>query len=594
MDVAELSIPASGQFFKVAKSADTKFVKSLFASVKTAVGAKNLLGQKICEPGTLNKIPFSYSFAGFEIKQTPSFLKKSDLREKRYGFVLLLEICGYFGLFKKGIAGLDEELTTIATLIGRAELTRAYSSRAVYKKLSLRRMTVSHFELIASSYEADDLESTLPNLAASRSIPRYIRLNSADRRNVAITPATSRIHVSGEKINVSGAARFTLEVGGEFQRPAAKTFLDSFALPLKKSNLPAGVSPTGIHFDLSKLYGSGAAGTTAEIVIKDSKGDTTVTKEVEKRLARVLRLTQDGSNWKVAEAGGTRQLGELKWPKERMLFSLRTRRNLHVIRSDGDEQGFESWLREENAFSVCFSDYQYFYAAGQLFRRNDLMAEIRLLERLIEPVAGLDSATSEKGDWKNGKKDPYPARASAFRKNSTFFVLEEQIAKADDHVLCGDLGDEWADYLVLDKNKRVLSFCHCKAGDISPGGSAFHIVVGQALKNLGRVQVVPLYLKEKLDEAESRRVWGQTKIRLLRRAADTWPAFKASVREFVLNPVGRWEVCLVVTMLSKKRFIAEARANPMSPEFIQQVWLLTAFVNSCREKGAMVRIYCCS
>ncbi len=45
-----------------------------------------------------------------------------------------------------------------------------------------------------------------------------------------------------------------------------------------------------------------------------------------------------------------------------------------------------------------------------------------------------------------------------------------------------------------------------------------------------------------------------------------------------------------MTMLSKAKFEDAARTTP--PYFIQLIWLLSAFINCCREKGARPFIIC--
>ncbi len=594
IDVSELQIPAAGQFFKVTRAINARFVEGLFDKVKEITGTRTLLGKAIYLPGQVLRKPYRYSFAAFKLTSPASFLKAPKLTEIKYGFVLIVEVDGYLGLFKKAVSGLEEELTKVSHLVGRTELINAYGEQAIYKKLSLRRMTISRYELEASSYEAQDLESSLPTLSVSRAVPRFIRLSKANVGSVSITPASARIHISGAKKDVKGAAELVLNVKKELEKNRSATFLDAFAMPITKAALPAGTSPTGILFDLTKLIEDSSGG-EVQAFIQNGKNDPKidVIEQLRQRLGENLLIAADGSDWKFGVKGKPRKLGTMKWEGERLSIVLSSTQKILIQVGGEKEKSLNRWVREENAFSVCFSNPEYFYTSGKLFRSNNLDAEIRLLKSILRPIAQLNTVTSEKGDWQGKQRTPYRTTDTAFRTDTTFDVLEKHIAKTDDHVLCADLGDEWADYIVLDKDCKTLCLCHCKAGKVSPGGSPFHIVVGQALKNLGRVHVRPDNLKQKVQDARQREYWGNTKIRLLRRRSDSWAALEQGIQSFLENPSGSYEVSLVVTMLSKKLFDAESAQQIKSPEFIQQVWLLTAFISACREKGSRPLIFCC-
>jgi hypothetical protein len=590
-----LAIPASGQFFKLKSPPNKAFVERLFRKIKELTGTKKLLAKHVRTMGTFHQTRFRYSFAMFKLKHPPSFLPTSRLVEISFGFLLIIEAHDYLGVFKKGVSGLDELLSSICTPVGRTELIHAYGDNALYKKLSLKRMTVSRYELEGSAYEAQDLETSLPTLAVSRSIPRFIRLLAASKDSVSITPSTSRIHLSGRKNNVQASAQLVLEVRQELERKLSPTFLDSFAVPVSRAALPPGVNPMALMFDLTQLVEQ-AGPDEPEVFLENSTSQSNrsrpITDRLRKRLERELLISPDGADWSFAARGTVRKLGSLKWLGEKLAVSINSRHKLVVASGAQKPTSFNTWLRGENAYSVTFSSPEFFYSSGQLFRFNDLSAEIRLLKNILQPIAELNNATSEKGDWDYGVRRPYLATDTVFRNNTTFDVLEKNIAKNTDHILCGDFGDEWADYLILDQRHEVLSFYHCKAGAVSPGATPFHIVISQALKNLGRVHIIPEYLAKKLDSAEQRNYWGNTQIALLRRNGDSWPAVKQGISEFERNPNAAWRVCLVVTMLSKTEFDLEsARATP-GPEFVQQVWLLTSFVSSCRERGAKPVVYC--
>lgn len=135
-----------------------------------------------------------------------------------------------------------------------------------------------------------------------------------------------------------------------------------------------------------------------------------------------------------------------------------------------------------------------------------------------------------------------------------------------------------------------MLFLHCKHGNPTTGASAFQDVIGQALKNLGRIQSTPSVFKDKLSAIQTNNPqWGPTQIERLR-GGGAWPAFQMAVDTLLVDPDVSKEVHLVVSMLSKASFDAAAMAP--TPHFIQQLWLLSSFVNSCREMGGRPVIVC--
>ena len=198
----DLAIPSSGQFFKLSTALTDADVNQIFDdSALSATGPEEARDVRI--QFAWNNSNYFASFVCFPIEGAPAFLPNTNLSEKRFAFMLLLEIQHlqkwYLGIFKSGISVTSERLDEVSEPLPRRALTRAFGSKAVYEKLSLRRMTVSRHELRASSYEAANLAFTLPMLATTRSVPRHLRLEDVNQDNISITVGTSRIHRSGSR-----------------------------------------------------------------------------------------------------------------------------------------------------------------------------------------------------------------------------------------------------------------------------------------------------------------------------------------------------------------------------------------------------------
>src|SRR5436309_8550487 len=99
ININQLQLPANGQFFKLTSVIDRAFVQGLFKRVKSLTGIRTVIGERVCASGQVENSAYQYSFAAFKLSNPPSFLKTTDLVEIRYGFVLLVDIRNYLGLF---------------------------------------------------------------------------------------------------------------------------------------------------------------------------------------------------------------------------------------------------------------------------------------------------------------------------------------------------------------------------------------------------------------------------------------------------------------------------------------------------------------
>lgn len=148
---------------------------------------------------------------------------------------------------------------------------------------------------------------------------------------------------------------------------------------------------------------------------------------------------------------------------------------------DPDRLTLRSFIDQRDHFIVLFEDFSLVYLLGSLFRDDGLPASEgdQSILRHIETRQSLAIAASEKGNFA-------PAQIH-FDQNSVFGILVNDIAANDGTLVCDDLGNEWADFIGVDRhgNVPILSFYHAKHGDLSLGASPFHIAVSQALKNLG-------------------------------------------------------------------------------------------------------------
>ena len=581
--VEALRTPANGQIFALKKALSKAAVEAAFDSASEKARGRKL-GKTIREKRTASGEDFWTSFICFPLIGCPAFLPGTDLKEHTYGFLLLLEVQvnaeWFLGVFKHRSASLADWLDAKTKPLHRSKLTNAFSDGSTVRKMSLQRLAPSKHELRAASYEAADLQFSLPMMAASRCAIRSIRFQDNAIGSIAVTVSTSRVQRSGGRCPVGDLAHLVSMVAQQTQADKRHAFLATFAQAVAIADLPAGTRPTSLLFDWSAIMETDAL----ELHRKPAPGedlDEAIPKKLLHRLlGDTLPVVADGDDWQFARIvhrpRGTFGLTSTKYSVKTILGNKLV---VHDVNSD-ETIPLAKWARENDAYSITFTQPEYFFGGGALYQRADFANEVEIVRRCLRAEVLLAAATSEKGK---------PKKADVrFPPDSIFGVAEDSIYAHRDWLCCTDLGDEWADYLCIQNN--ALLFIHCKGGKHTTGASSFQEVVGQGLKNLGRIQSTPLDFRKKLTATKRKKFWSTTKIERLRDPGRAWPDFEAAVAGLLANPDATKEVHLVVTMLSRAGF-ETAAATPI-PHFIQLVWLLASFINSCREMGAKPVVVC--
>jgi len=580
-----LHTPANGQILLLAKPLSKRAVELAFRAASAKATGRPIARIIRDKKQTQDGEDFWASFVCFPIEQAVHFLPKTNLKEKTYGFLLLLEVevegDWFLGIFKHQSGSISNWLENKATLLPRRTLTNAFSDGTTVSRLSLQRMTVSKHELRGASYEAADLKTSLPMMAASRCAVRSIRFNDDVWGSVSVSINTSRVQHSGGRCEVEDLAELVIAVAEETLEEKENSFLDTFAQAVPLSELPADAEPNSILFDWTLLL------ETDELELHKRADDGTVGRQVKKRLlsrvvSDILPLIDNDPLWQFA-SDPNKPLGAVRATTNKYSIATILGERLVVQNThNGEVVSLAKWTRDNDSYSITFTQPEYFYGNGALYHRADFSKEIESVRNCLQPENALVDATSEKGKPK--KQD------GAFPPDSLFRISEESIYGQRDWLCCADLGDEWADYLCIRNN--ALLFIHCKAGEETTGASSFQEVIGQGLKNLGRIRSTPLEFQSKLNKTAKRQFWSGTKINRLRDAGRNWTDFQAAVLAVLRDPNSTREVHLVVTMLSLAGFNAAAANVPPAPHFIQLVWLLASFIDSCREMGAKPVIVC--
>lgn len=583
-----LETPANGQIFALRKPlSKNAALRALEAASVKADG--NAVLKIVRERRAIAGEEYFASLICFRLSGPPAFFPNSGLEERTWGFLLLLEVpvdeAWHLGIYKHGAASLTEWQEKHCTALPRTKLAHAFGDRAAVGKLTTRRMAGTKHEVRRASYEAPDLQTSLPMMAASRTAISSVRFDGSNG-SFSVTPSTSRVQRSGGRCVVDQLAAVVRLVASSVKAGKTHPFLETFAQAVPLSELPKGITPTSILFDWCELLENDALELRRASPIGGGPGAKVKKRVLLRLLGETIPVLSSGGGGQFARVP-SKPLGNFSATKHR--YSLKSLLGASLCVTDTRLAGtapvpLAKWVRESDAFAITFTSPQYFYCDGALFFRAAFAKDVALVRKSLQAEPALAIATSEKGK-------PLPAKTdSVFPADSIFGIVEHTLYSRRDWLCCADLNDEWADYLCLRDGKLI--FIHCKAGDLSKGASCFHEVVGQGLKNLGRVCSTPDEFAAKVESSWGKKNWAGTKIRRLREKGKKPADCTAALRGLLANPDAGREVHLVVTMLSLSAFDTTAGLAVPPPHFVQLIGLILAFIHSSREWGAKPVIVC--
>lgn len=309
-----------------------------------------------------------------------------------------------------------------------------------------------------------------------------------------------------------------------------------------------------------------------------------------RKVRKELRLYEEGSS-------GI-QIGKIKLGKSRIaLRSLDVPEiaNLFMVNrlpmpgEEVDPIPLRRYVDQNNLFTVLFTDFAVVYLEGSLYRDPSISGGGEAFLAHFRSDRILSAVTSEKGS--------FSANQLSFDVDSVFGALINRIAADDEVLICDDLGDEWADFIGVcaTSQPKTISFYHAKHGDVSLSASAFHIAVGQAIKNLGRMYLNQSVIAGKLNK------WSSTYnadgvATSIPRTANGANALQQNIGKVASSPDSIRRVFIVTSSLSRAQLVTAfediRKGFPPKAYFVQMYWLLNSFFSACVEVGAFPYVIC--
>ncbi|HET6409604.1 MAG TPA: hypothetical protein VFG14_17080, partial [Chthoniobacteraceae bacterium] len=549
-----LEVGKTANFYARKKRISQEAVRQLFRTVRDSVASpsNNLfrLNRQNAGGTFCSAICFSY-------ERTPSFLDSaSEITERVYGFLMIVEKSDYVAVVKSGLELPGSFKAEYLSKVAHERVDGAIAQHdAIFKRVRLKNMTKSKYALHTKSFEAPDLQNTVPTASANRyfTLGYQVQLPGS---NYSATPNTGRISAQGQRAGHERLAAWAGEIIDRLNAAAQPTaaFLRHFARPIDLGDIPRGVIPTFVAFDTATLADLLVDAEAPMRLVAEGDGGVVVLNHDQiltvlglldadfpvRVIRRILVVQNPDGQPEIARLriGTTRiSLQKLSLPD---IEGLLIESVGYAPGEDPERFPLSRFIDREDLFTILFSDMTLTYSDGGLFRDEALVrgGEPFLAHLLPEPR--LANATSEKGEFWDGQE--------AFTEESVFRITSEHIAGDCNVLVCDDLTDEWADFIGLstESNPPTVSFYHAKHGNPSLGASPFHDAVGQALKNLGRMALEP----------------------------DTMPAKYASWRQPYRN--GNAVTAIPRVMRSEADLEGDFAAVAAAPDHLKRVFIVTS------------------
>ncbi|CAD5271521.1 conserved hypothetical protein [Bosea sp. 62] len=546
-----------------------------------------------------------WSAISFLYEQSPSFLpEQAHVRELACGFLMVVEHRGHVAVFKSrlDLPPQFKRLHLRRVPVSRVDLAVARHD-AIFEKIRLRNMSVSKLAMRTKTLEADDLRNTVGPAASSRYVPQAYTVRTGVGHYSA-TPSTGRIAQRSDRVGHEHLIEYAAAVIDSLLAGAGAPapFIDTFARAIDLAAI-GNVALSSFAVDVAGLAEDiheheqvrlvrmvdGAATPLTAVETAAVLAELNVVFEVH-GLDRAREIRDDAGARRGAVAVNKDRIAlrDLQLP---LAASVEVERTAHPIGQDPDRISLRKHIDRENRFIVLFEDVSLAYIDGTLYRDGGLTQGGTELLRYLRPDAALAGVTSEKGR--------FAANRAAFQATSTFGVVVDRVSLGDDVLVCDDLGDEWADFIGLNNTSTPprITFYHAKHGALSLGASPFHVSVGQAMKNLGRMALPVDAMPAKIA------TWQQTYSnenvrsaipRTLRGNANRLLADFEAAR---LAPDAIRRVVIVTSSLSfgaVQGALAEIAAGGRRPDpyFVQLYWLLMSFFSACAEVNAHGYMVC--
>lgn len=510
-----------------------------------------------------------------------------DVKEAKISYLLIVEIRDYVVIVKKNISHLTNFLNNLVPISATKIANVLVENNTDFQQIKLANMNTSKNAMRTKSYEANNLQISMPMFGTNQNIVTTIRFVNDNDGTCSVNIGTSRIAKFGNKKGLTLLLEWMNFLVSKLENYVeTENFLTRFAMPFSWKEVGADLQPTSLLINIFDLQN----------YISDKLDDKSIYRKVDKD--SYIDFTD--SFWRIFREGSEsleltritdtqfmyKNIGVVKLANGLNITAKKPLDSLYYKDNVGRYLSVKSLINTLHCFIVCFSDFSYVYASGKLYRNSEIEKDFDSILAVLEPVGAISTVASEKGDG-------YSEQSTEFTANSLFHVVENELYNTADILLCDDMGNEWADHIAISND--AISFIHSKCKDKAGlSASNFQDAIGPAIKNIGNMNPNMNALRSKIDSM--RGTWKNTGIQKCRKG--NVDDIEGKYLKLMSNPNKKREVCLAVNFLSKQS-LATAFYNiknhipfQQKNSVVQLAWILNGFISTCKEADLNCKIYC--
>lgn len=541
-----------------------------------------------------------YSLLIFKFTTYPSFLDFGEdqypkkLAESKLAYLLIVEIKDYIILVKKNISRINSFINYLTPISADILAGVLVDNSTVFQQMKLSNMNMNENAMRNKSYEANNLETTMPMFGSNHTVINTARFTNTNGL-FTVNINTSRLTKFETKKNLLGLLEWmNILITKLDSYIPQESFFSRFAKPQSWKKMQSQLEPVSLLVDIFKLYSYIQKLDCNDLFLK--KGDKTFTKVTDSFskyiTSGVKCLTLVEKNKNIYSKKGKRNIGINKTKSclkvvtcSKLFDSLYYRENNNI--DEDNHVKVIDLINNLGCFSVGFSDYSFIYMGKRLYKNAEILNDFESILSILYPINEIKNVMNEKGDG-------YDTTSSNFKNNSMFYLVEKNLFNDAEFLLCDDLGNEWADYIAIKGNSISYIHCKCNDGNETLSASKFQEVIGQAIKNIGNMNPDDYTIQKKMISMNDK--WNGTNINKCR--IGTPLDYERLYKKMRYNPNKVQEICLAVNYLSKsdltKAFdkIKNNQALKQKNNVLQLAWLLSGFISTCKEADINCRIFC--
>lgn len=585
--IGNLSLSKNVQFYKLNKALTKKSVEDTFKDISKERVGNYLLNELRAAYTTVAGNQVVYSIVSYKIETEPSFFEGTSVKEQKYAYLLLIECGDALAILKKYVDSPEKHFSSFLDEFDYEKFCHFHGDKnPEYERMTMKNMSISNAVIRSRSLEAKSLNGIISSNSSSRSIPSNFRMKIGED-SYTLTPSTSRVSHRDKKSAFDGLIDWVIETKEEIKATTNKSeFLSNFASPIcLKDIIDSGYQVVAILVDFSEIENKIFDGIAN---LQKSNGTQLNIREINKFFNQLKSpILVDGNTLKIR---GTTLGGKVTFSKNFITIRNKILDSISVVENGLETYTLGTYLNKKKPFSAVFDSPNYSYYSKSCFEDKHLLNNIQSILNIFDDGYDFSNVVSE-------KEKPHAANLTRFPDDSLFRKVEDQYCAPHNIVICDDMNDEWSDHIAIDSVSSTpsISFIHSKfTKKDTYGASAFHDVVAQALKNIGRTQAEKKLFKNKYDN-EWYKNYESTNISRVT-GAQNWQDIELALDVIYQNPNSIKKIVLATPFLKKTTLAAElnklALGQKCKPHYVQLIWLINTFISSCKDFGVQAHILC--